>query len=75
MNDDVEQAQTSGSHGFPRMWGPPAGDRWSEERAAWIKTQVCRYAGQSALDELARRDVRLLNMLRRAALMSQRNAP
>jgi len=77
MNDgDVEFAQpTSGVHGFPSQWGRPAGSQWSEERAAWVKAQVCRFRGLAALDELARRDVKYLNMLRRAVVASLRNAP
>ncbi len=75
MNGDVETAQTNGSHGFPRIWGRPAGDRWSEERAGWIKTQIGRFRGQAALDELARRDVRYLNTLRLAVLASLRRTP
>ena len=75
MTGDIEFADTPGSHNFPRAWGRPAGDRWSEERATWIKDRVNRFAGLAALDELARRDVKHLNMLRRAALMSMRHAP
>ena len=61
MNDDgVETAQTtSGSHGFPRIWGRPAGDRWSEERAEWVRDRVARFAGIQALDQLAARDKRI----------------
>ncbi len=73
--NDVEYAQTSGSHGFPRMWGRPAGDRWSEERAAWVKDRVCRFRGLAALDELASRDRKHLLMLQRAVLMSRRTTP
>ncbi len=77
MNDgDVETAQTtSGSHGFPRAWGRPAGDRWSEERAQWIKDRVCQFRGLSALDQLASHDNRYLHTLRVALLMSRRSAP
>jgi hypothetical protein len=73
--NDVEYAQTSGSHGFPRIWGRPAGDQWSEERAAWVRDRVCRFRGLAALDELARRDVKYLNDLRQAIVASQRNTP
>jgi len=73
MNGDVETAQTtSGGHGFPRHWGRPAGDRWSEERATWVKDQVNRYAGLAALDRLARRDVKYLGDLRKAVVASRR---
>ncbi len=75
-NDDAEFARPGGrSTDFPKIWGRPAGTQWSEERAAWVRDRVARFAGIQALDELARRDVRLLNALRKAALMSQRNAP
>ncbi len=75
-DDDVEFAQPGGrSTDFPRIWGRPAGDRWSEERAQWIRDRVCQFRGLAALDELARRDVKHLNMLRRAVVASLRNAP
>ncbi len=75
MTGDIEFADTPGSHNFPRAWGRPAGDRWSEERAQWIRASIGRFRGLAALDELARRDVRHLNMLRRAVVASLRNAP
>ncbi len=77
MNDcDVELAETSGgSHGFPRFWGRPIGDRWSEERSQWIRAQINRFVGQAALDQLARRDVKYLCDLRKAIVASRRNAP
>ncbi len=80
MSDFETATQTSGgsrgSRGnFPRIWGRPPGDQWSEERAAWVRDRVNRFAGLAALDQLARHDVRHLNILRRAALMAQRNTP
>ncbi len=77
MSDDaVEFAQPGGrSTDFPKIWGRPAGTQWSEERAAWVKDRVCRFRGLAALDELARRDIKHLNVLRRAALMSPRRTP
>ena len=75
MNGDVEFAETTGSHNFPRAWGRPAGDRWSEERSQWIKDQINRFAGQSALDQLARHDNRYLHTLRIALLMARRSSP
>ncbi len=75
MIGDVETAQTSGGHDFPKEWGPPAGTQFSEERAAWVRDRVCRFRGLAALQELERRDVRFLNMLRRAALASMRRTP
>jgi len=75
MTGDVEFADTAGNHNFPRAWGRPAGTTWSEERAAWIRDRVGRFAGLQALDELARRDVRYLNMLRRAVVASMRHSP
>ncbi len=76
MSDDVEFAQPGGrSTDFPKIWGRPAGTQWSEERADWVKAQVNRFAGLAALDQLARHDVRYLNILRRAVVASRRNAP
>ncbi len=77
IDDDVEFAETTGgSRGnFPTMWGVPRGSQWSEERAEWIKDQICRFAGLAALDQLASRDKRYLGMLRRAVVASRRNAP
>ncbi len=75
MTGDVEFADTTGSHNFPRAWGRPAGTTWSEERAAWIRDRVCRFRGIQALEELARRDIKYLNDLRQAIVASQRNTP
>ncbi len=76
MSGDVETAETSGGgHGFPSHWGRPAGSQWSEERAAWIRDRVARFAGIQALDQLAARDRRYLLMLQRAVLMSRRTGP
>jgi hypothetical protein len=75
-DDDVETAQPGGrSTDFPKIWGRPAGSQWSEERAAWVRDRVARFAGLQALDELARRDNRYLHTLRVALLMSRRRAP
>ncbi len=76
MTGQVETAETSGGRGnFPKIWGRPAGDRWSEERAEWIKDRVCRFRGQAALDQLAARDIRYLGMLRKAVVASRRTTP
>ncbi len=77
MNDVEFAKPDGGSRGnFPTMWGVPRGSQWSEERADWIKAQVGRFRGLSALQELAGRDQRYLNMLRKAIVASQRrNAP
>jgi hypothetical protein len=69
----VEFAQPGGrSTDFPKIWGRPAGDRWSEERADWIRAQIGRFAGMAALDRLARRDVKYLCDLRKAIVASRR---
>ncbi len=77
MNDDaVEFAQPGGrSTDFPKIWGRPAGTQWSEERAAWVKDRVCRFAGLQALDQLAARDKRHLLVLQRALLLGRRTGP
>ncbi len=75
MTGDVEFAETTGSHNFPRAWGRPAGDRWSEERATWVKDRVCQFRGLAALQELESRDKRYLLMLQTAVLMARRNTP
>ncbi len=75
MTGDVEFAETSGSHNFPRAWGRAPGDRWSEERASWIRASIGRFRGIQALEELARRDIKYLNDLRQAIVASQRNTP
>ncbi len=73
--NDVETAETSGNHKFPRVWGRPAGDRWSEERAQWIRASIERRRGLSALAELESRDKKYLLMLQTAVLMSRKNSP
>ncbi len=74
--NDVETAQPGGrSTDFPTIWGRPAGTQWSEERADWVRDRVNRFAGLAALDQLARHDVRYLNMLRKAIVASRRSTP
>ncbi len=73
---DAEFAQPGGrSTDFPKEWGRPAGTQWSEERAAWVRDRCARFAGLAALDTLAARDTRFLNMLRLAALAATRTTP
>ncbi len=77
MNEVETATETSGGDrgNFPRHWGRPAGDRWSEERSQWIKDQIGRFRGLAALDELARRDIKYLNDLRQAVVASLRRTP
>ncbi|MDA0637068.1 hypothetical protein OUY22_27005 [Nonomuraea sp. MCN248] len=58
---------------FPKSWGtPPFND---EERHAWILKHARAEAAMNPHRELARRDTRLLNMLRLARLEQIRECP
>lgn len=76
MNTDPDEFAEGGrSRTYPDVLGVPPGDRFSEERARWVREQCARFAGVSALDRLAAKDKRHLLLLQRAVLMTRRTGP
>ncbi len=63
------------SRTFPQEWGMPPGERFSEERARWVRDRVARTCGRRALDKLVAADKRHQQMLQRLALMARREGP
>lgn len=76
MNTDSDEFAEGGrSRTYPDEWGVPPGDRYSEERARWVREQCARFAGLAAMDRLAAKDKRHLQILQRAVLMARRVGP
>ena len=76
MNGPPEEYAEGGrSRTYPDEWGVPPGDRYSEERAAWVRERCAQFAGPQALAKLAAADKRHLQMLQRAVLVARREGP
>lgn len=60
---------------FPVEWGCPVGRRFSDERAAWIRTRIAEHAALTAHRRLADRDAKMLVQLHQAALNANRVGP
>jgi hypothetical protein len=60
---------------FPREWGRPPGDAYSEERSRWVKVKLQDLAG-APLRQLRQRQIQMLNQLRMAQVERlRREAP
>ena len=72
----VERADGSRHWGpFPRSWGRPPGDQFSEERARWVREKVAEHRQTAPLPNLTERNHRFLWMLRIAELERKRETP
>jgi hypothetical protein len=69
--EHAEGARVVGAS-FPDSWGRPEDRQYSVERAAWVRRHVKAEMRTRPLDQLARRDIRLLNSLQLALVNSKR---
>lgn len=73
---DVEHADFyRGGSLYPPGWGVPAGERFSETRAAWVLTHVRAEVGASPYRQLDRAAARLHSIARLAELAARRTGP
>jgi hypothetical protein len=73
MTGEVESADGARRSGtFPAEWGPAPGTTYSEARASWVRHKVAALRATAPYQQLARRDARLLVILRGALLNRRR---
>ncbi len=78
MTEPIEHATFERSEtSYPEEWGTPAGERFSEQRTAWVRSQVLARPpdGRTALAALAEKDARLLVTLQLAELKRRETCP
>jgi hypothetical protein len=60
----VEYGDSGWKSPFPKEWGLPPGDAYSEERSRWVKSKVQQHVAGAPLQQLRRRQIQMLNQLR-----------
>jgi hypothetical protein len=60
----VEYGDSDYKSPFPREWGRPPGDAYSEERSRWVKSKVQQHVAGSPARQLRQRQIQMLNQLR-----------
>ena len=69
---DLEYADGEWKSPFPKEWGRPPGDAYSEERSRWVKSKVWEHMAGQPLRTVRRRQLEMLTQLRRALIEERR---
>jgi hypothetical protein len=59
---------------FPKEWGRPVGDAYSEERALWVKRKVREHLAGASMRQLRMRQLQMLLHLRQRLYEGEDNA-